>query len=127
MFLPAAFTKISSLGVEEQRVLVRADITSVPEVWKRLGDGYRVEASFVIWEGKDVLQVPASALFRKAEGWAVFVVDKNRALLKEVVVGHRNGLVAEVISGLTENEQVITYPDDSVRDGVRVRLRNSGR
>ena len=124
---PAAFTKISSLGVEEQRVLVIADITSVPEAWKRLGDGYRVEASFVIWEGKDVLQVPASALFRKGDGWAVFVVDTYRARLKEVVVAHRNGLVAEIISGLAEKEQVITHPDDTVRDGVRVRLRNSGR
>ncbi|MBI5632630.1 MAG: efflux RND transporter periplasmic adaptor subunit [Nitrospirae bacterium] len=124
---PAAFTKISSLGVEEQRVLVIADITSVPEDWKRLGDGYRVEASFVIWEGKDVLQVPSTALFRKGEGWAVFVVDRNRARLKEVKVGHRNGLVTEIVSGLTENELVITHPDDAVRDGVRVRLRNSER
>ncbi len=124
---PAAFTKISSLGVEEQRVLIIADITSVPEAWKRLGDGYRVEASFVIWEGKDVLQVPASALFRKGEGWAVFVVDRNRARLKEVVVGHRNGLVAEIISGLAEKEQVITHPDELIKDNVRVRLRNGGR
>ncbi|MBI5075441.1 MAG: efflux RND transporter periplasmic adaptor subunit [Nitrospirae bacterium] len=124
---PAAFTKISSLGVEEQRVLVIADITSVPEAWKRLGDGYRVEASFVIWEGRDVLQVPSSSLFRKGEGWAVFVVDRNRARLKEVTVGNRNGLVAEIVSGLAEKEQVITHPDDAVKDGVRVQLRNSGR
>ena len=124
---PAAFTKISSLGVEEQRVLVIADITSVPEAWKRLGDGYRVEASFVIWEGSDVLQVPSSALFRKAEGWAVFVVDRNRARLKEVKVGNRNGLVSEIVSGLAEKERVITHPDDAVKDGVRVQMRNSGR
>ncbi|MBI5849149.1 MAG: efflux RND transporter periplasmic adaptor subunit [Nitrospirae bacterium] len=124
---PAAFTKISSLGVEEQRVLVIADITSVPEAWKRLGDGYRVEASFVIWEGRDVLQVPSSALFRKGEGWAVFVADKNRARLREVNVGHRNGLVAEIVSGLTGKEQVITHPDELIKDGVRVRLRNSGK
>ena len=70
---PAAFTKVSSLGVEEQRVLVIADITSLPETWKRLGDAYRVEASFIIWEDRNVLQVPASALFRKGEGWAAFV------------------------------------------------------
>lgn len=124
---PAAFTKISSLGVEEQRVLVIADITSLPESWKRLGDGYRVEASFVIWEGKDVLQVPSSALFRKGEGWAVFVVDRNRARLKEVKVGHRNGLVTEIVSGLAEKAQVITHPDDAVKDSVRVRLRDSSR
>lgn len=124
---PAAFTKISSLGVEEQRVLVIADITSLPEAWIRLGDGYRVEASFMVWEGQDILQVPASALFRQGEGWAVFAVEGGRARLKEVVVGHRNGLMAEVISGLAEGEQVITHPDDTVKDGIRVLIRNSGR
>ncbi len=124
---PAAFTKISSLGVEEQRVPVIAELTSLPEQSKRLGDGYRVEASFVIWEGTDLLRIPASALFRKDGGWAVFVVERNRARLKEVVVGHRNGLVAEVRSGLGEHEQVIIHPDDAVRDGVRVRQRDSSR
>lgn len=120
---PAGFTKISSLGVEEQRVLVIADITSLPESWQRLGDGYRVEASFIIWEGKDVLQVPASALFRKGEGWAVFVVKNRRALQRQVAIGHRNGLVAEIVSGLAEGEEVIVHPDDTVKDGVRVRPR----
>lgn len=123
---PQAFTKVSSLGVEEQRVLVIADITSVPEEWKRLGDGYRVEASFVIWEGENVLQVPASALYRKGEGWAVFVVSNNRAQSRLVSVGHRNGLIAEVISGLSEKDRVVAHPDDRVRDGVRVRMRSSG-
>lgn len=120
---PAAFTKVSSLGVEEQRVLVIADITSLPESWQRLGDGYRVEARFIVWEGKDVLQIPASALFRKADGWAVFVIKNNRAYQKIVEIGHRNGLVAEIIAGLTEGEMVITHPDDSVREGKRVRPR----
>ena len=120
---PAAFTKVSSLGVEEQRVLVIADITSLPETWKRLGDAYRVEASFIIWEGMDVLQVPASALFRKGEGWAAFVYENRRARLREVIVNHRNGLVAEIVSGLAEKEMVITHPDESIRDGSRVRIR----
>jgi len=120
---PAAFTKVSSLGVEEQRVLVIADITSLPETWKRLGDAYRVEASFIIWEGRDVLQVPASALFRKGEGWAVFIYENRRARLKEVIVGHRNGLVAEIVSGIAEKEMVITHPDELIKDGSRVRLR----
>jgi len=120
---PAAFTKVSSLGVEEQRVLVIADITSLPETWKRLGDAYRVEASFIIWEGRDVLQVPASALFRKGEGWAVFIYENRRARLREVIVNHRNGLVAEIVSGLAEKEMVITHPDESIKDGSRVRIR----
>jgi HlyD family secretion protein len=120
---PAAFTKISSLGVEEQRVLVIADITSIPESWQRLGDGYRVEASFIIWEGDDVLQVPASALFRKAGDWAVFVMKERKAHLREVRVGHRNGLEAEIISGVLEGETVIINPDESVRDKGRVRIR----
>jgi HlyD family secretion protein len=120
---PAAFTKISSLGVEEQRVLVIADITSVPEEMQRLGDGYRVEAKFVVWEQKDVLQVPVSALFRKGDGWAVFVSEAGRAKLKQVTIDHRNGSTAEVLKGLAEGEKVIIHPDDTVTDGVRVKLR----
>lgn len=120
---PAGFTKVSSLGVEEQRVLVISDITSIPESWQRLGDGYRVETKFVIWEGKDVLQVPASSLFRKGEGWAVFVVEGKKARLRDVGIGHRNGLSAEVLKGLSEGDEVIAHPDDSISDGVRVRPR----
>jgi HlyD family secretion protein len=120
---PSGFTKVSSLGVEEQRVLVIIDITSPPGTWQRLGDGYRLEASFIIWEGKEVLQTPASALFRVGDGWAVFTVVNRRARLRAVEVGHRNGLTAEILSGLTEGEMVITNPDDSIRDGMRVRLR----
>jgi HlyD family secretion protein len=76
---PSGFTKISSLGVEEQRVLVIADLTSPAEGWQGLGDGYRLDANFIIWEGADVLQVPASALFRKGEGWALFAIENSRA------------------------------------------------
>ena len=120
---PAGFTKISSLGVEEQRVLVIVDLTSSDRSEKSLGDGYRLEASFIIWEGKDILQVPASALFRNQEGWAIFVVKNNRALKREVRVGQRTGLVAEVLSGLTEGEEVISHPDNSIEDRTRVRSR----
>ncbi len=120
---PAGFTKISSLGVEEQRTLVIADITAPPESWQRLGDGYRVEARFVIWEGKDVLQVPASSLFRKGDGWEVFAVHNGKARLRRVQVGHRNGLAAEIVSGLSKGEEVIAHPDDSINDGTRVRPR----
>jgi HlyD family secretion protein len=120
---PEAFTKVSSLGVEEQRVLVIADITSLPESWQRLGDEYRVEASFVVWEGDNVLQIPESALFRKGSGWAVFVIKDKKARLREVKVGHKNGLSAEITSGISESETVIIYPDESIRDGVSVRIR----
>ncbi|MDA8241119.1 MAG: efflux RND transporter periplasmic adaptor subunit [Nitrospiraceae bacterium] len=120
---PAGFTKISSLGVEEQRTLVIADITAPPESWQRLGDGYRVEARFVIWEGKDVLQVPASSLFRKGDEWEVFAVHNGKARLRPVQVGHRTGLAAEIVSGLSEGEEVIAHPDDSINDGTRVRPR----
>ncbi len=121
---PTAFTKISSLGVEEQRVLVIVDIASRDKAVLRLGDGYRLEASFTLWEGKDVLQVPAGALFRKGDGWAVFVMENGRAKKRDVKVGHRTGLAAEILSGLTEGEVVVSHPDNSIEDGVRARSRS---
>ncbi|HHL39685.1 MAG TPA: efflux RND transporter periplasmic adaptor subunit [Deltaproteobacteria bacterium] len=117
---PVGFTKVSALGVEEQRVLVIVEITSPRNRWERLGHGYRVEASFVLWEGSDVLQVPASALFRRGEGWACFVVEEGRARLRMVKVGHRNGLAAEILSGLRPGEIVITHPANEIDDGVAV-------
>jgi HlyD family secretion protein len=120
---PTGFTKISALGVEEQRVRVIVDFTSPREAWQRLGDGYRVEARFVIWEDSDVLQLPASALFRQGEGWAAFVLEAGRAKLKPVEVGQRAGLRAQVLGGLDAGEQVITHPDDKISDGTRVKLR----
>src|SRR5512147_619403 len=120
---PAGFTKVSSLGVEEQRVLVIVDFTSPADVWQGLGDGYRLDSSFIIWEGKAVLQVPASALFRKGEGWALFVVENNRARMRTVEVGNRNGLVAESVRGIADGEQVITQPDDRLGEGSRVRTK----
>jgi HlyD family secretion protein len=120
---PEGFTKISSLGVEEQRVLVIADFTSPREDWMRLGDGYRVEARFVIWEGKEILQAPASAFFRRDSDWAVFVMKEGRARERRVSIGHQNGLASEILSGLQEGEEVILYPDESIRDGTRVKRR----
>jgi len=120
---PAGFTKVSSLGVEEQRVLVIADITSPPEQWRVLGDGYRLEAHFVVWEGKEILQAPASALFRSGTKWAVFLEDNGKARQRIVEIGQRNGLTAEIISGLKEKERVIAHPDDSISDGTRIRPR----
>lgn len=117
---PAGFTKVSALGVEEQRVRVVVDITTPKEVWRRLGDGYRVEASFVVWEGKDILLAPTSALFRHGDGWAAFVVEDGRARLRPLTLGQRNGLQAQVLAGLKAGERLISHPDDRVRDGGRV-------
>ena len=122
---PAGFTKISSLGVEEQRVLVLADITSSPEQWNVLGDGFRMEAHFIIWEGENILQIPASALFRSGKDWAVFAAENGRARKRVVEIGQRNGLAAQIVSGLKENEKVIAYPDDTISEGTKIKQRKS--
>jgi HlyD family secretion protein len=121
---PVGFTKISALGVEEQRVYVIADITSPREDWHRLGAGYRVEAAFVVWESDNVLLVPSSALFRYGEGWAVFVVEEGFARRRPVQAGHRSGLQAEVLSGLIEGTLVITHPDTEIEDGTLVKTKS---
>jgi len=120
---PVGFTKISALGVEEQRVLIIADFTSPAEQWQRLGDGYRVEARFILWQQDDVLQVPASSLFRYQDGWALFVVEDQRAQRRVVKVGQRNGLAAQILQGVSEGEQVISHPGDDIEPGTPVKLR----
>jgi len=117
---PFGFTKISALGVEEQRVNVIADFVSPREDWQRLGDGYRVEARFVIWEDEDVLQVPASSLFRLNEGWALFVMENGRARQRVVKTGQRTGLVAQILEGVKEGDKVVNHPSDEVSDGVGI-------
>ncbi len=120
---PTGFTKVSALGVEEQRVWVVVELTSPPQVWQRLGDGYRVEAAFILWEGSDILQIPASALFRRAGEWTVFVIAGERAERRKVTLGRRNGLRAQILSGLSEGEQVILHPDEKIEPGTRVERR----
>lgn len=120
---PSGFTKISSLGVEEQRVNVIADITSPLDKRQWVGDGFRVDARFVLWEGNDVVQVPANSLFRKDGGRAVFAVRNGRARVQMVKVGHANGINAEILSGLAVGDEVIAHPDESIRDGTRVTRR----
>ncbi len=117
---PSAFTKISALGVEEQRVRVLVDILSPPASWSRLGDAYRVEAEFVLWSGDDVLQVPSSAAFRNGEDWAVFVVEDGRASLRPVQVGRRGRFAIQITDGVSEGERIVLYPDDQVEDGRRL-------
>ncbi|HEX9671117.1 MAG TPA: efflux RND transporter periplasmic adaptor subunit [Thermoanaerobaculia bacterium] len=115
---PSGFTKVSPLGVEEQRVNVIGTLLEPPGA---LGDRFRVEARIVLWEGAGVLKVPAGALFREGDGWAVFVVEEGRARRRTVRLGHRNPDEAEVAEGLRLGETVVVHPSDAVRDGARVR------
>jgi HlyD family secretion protein len=116
---PSAFTKISALGVEEQRVNVIGDFDGPPG---RLGDAFRVEASITIWQGKNVLNVPAGALFRRGQGWSVFAVEGGRARRRDVEIGHRNPAEAEVLRGLAAGDTVVLHPSDRLQDGSRVRV-----
>jgi HlyD family secretion protein len=117
---PAGFTKISALGVEEQRVNVVFDFVDPAAAWTALGDAYRVEVRVVIWEGSNVLRVPTGALFREREQWAVYVVENGRARRRLLELGHQNGREAEVLSGLDEGSQVILHPPDNLVDGARI-------
>lgn len=120
---PFGFTKISALGVEEQRVNVVVDFADPREVWQALGDGYRVEVRVVIWERDDILKVPTSALFRQGDEWAVYRVRNDTAVEQVVEIGQRTDLEAEVIAGLDEGDRVVIHPSDEVRDGVAVAAR----
>lgn len=119
---PSAFTKVSSLGVEEQRVNVVIDLDDAPAAWAALGDGFRVETRIVTWEAEEVVLVPLSALLREGEGWAVFVVDGEVARRRVVELGHRSGLWAEVRGGLEAGERVIVHPSERVKEGEAVAL-----
>ena len=118
---PSATTRISALGVEEQRVLVIADLVDPPSAWAGLGDGWRIEAEITTWEGEDLLIVPLAALFRDGEAWAVYVVEDGRARLRHVEIGRRNDSAAEVLGGLAAGDEVILHPSERVDEGVRVR------
>ena len=120
---PVGFTKVSALGVEEQRVLIISAITSPPDQWQTLGDGYRVESRFILWQQQEVLQVPLSSLFRSDDQWSLFVVEDGKAQKRNVTVGQRNGLSAQIVEGLDEGETVIPHPDDRIEDGVGVQAR----
>ena len=115
---PSAFTKVSALGIEEQRVNIigNLDESSV------LGDGYRIEGRIVIWSQPNVLRIPISALFRTGEAWTVFTVNEGRAVLQTVRIGHRNDSEAEILEGISEGRTVVRYPNDNLKDGSRVRI-----
>ncbi len=122
---PSAFLKVSALGVEEQRVWVVIEFADPRGAWDALGDGYRVEARVVTWQRDGVVQVPTGALFRHGEQWAVFRVEAGRARLREVAIGERNGLSAEVTGGLQAGDRVVVHPSDQVEDGARVAERST--
>jgi HlyD family secretion protein len=120
---PSGFTKISALGVEEQRVNVVLDFIDPAEAWKALGDAYRVEVRIVVWEAEAVLKVPTSALFRVGEAWAVYVVEGGLAKQTRVALGRQTGQEAEVLSGLAEGTTVVVHPGDTLADGAPVQPR----
>jgi HlyD family secretion protein len=122
---PSGFTKISALGVEEQRVNVILDFENAADASRRLGDAYRVEVRIVTWESADALKVPTSALFREGEQWAVYVVDGDRARRTIVEVDHQTGQEAEITGGLTDGARVILHPGDTLTDGARIQERPS--
>jgi HlyD family secretion protein len=119
---PSGFTKLSALGVEEQRVNVIIDFAD-PEASRQLGDGYRVEVRIVTWETDNALKIPTSSLFKTGDDWSVFTVVDGHAALRRVEIGQRNSLEAEVLSGLQESDKVIVHPSDEVEDGVEVAVR----
>jgi len=119
---PSAFTRISALGVEEQRVNVLVDLTSPRTDWARLGDGYRVETRIVVWEGTSVLQIPASAVFRRGEEWAVFKIVSDKTYLTNVALGERTPHSVAITRGLVAGDRVVLHPSDQVRDGASVSL-----
>lgn len=120
---PAGFTKVSALGVEEQRVLVLATFVDPYEKRSRLGDAFRVVARIVIWEADDVLKVATGAVFRNGEGWAVFRAQTGRAVLTAIKIGQSNGLESDVLEGIAAGDEVILHPTDRIRDGIRIRRR----
>jgi HlyD family secretion protein len=118
---PSAFTKVSALGIEEQRVNIIGELDESSNV---LGDGYRIDGRIVIWSAPNVLKVPITALFRTGDAWTVFLARENHAVLRQVQIGHRNENEAEVLSGIGEGEVVVLYPNDSLRDGTRITSQN---
>ena len=120
---PAGFTKVSALGVEEQRVNVIIDLDDDHAAWQAMGDGYRVEVRIQIWEAASVLKVPTSSLFRAGDQWAVYLLDGSRARQQLVEVGQRTGTEAELRGGVSEGQRVVVHPPDTLRDESRVSVR----
>ncbi len=123
---PGGFTKVSALGVEEQRTRVILDLESPQQQWAALGDGYRVEVEFIVQRADNVLQVPANALFRLGDGWAAYRLVNGKAQRTPVQIGMRSALAAEVKSGLEQDQSVIIQPDERIGDGTRIQASDTG-
>jgi HlyD family secretion protein len=119
---PSGFTKVSPLGVEEQRVSVTIDFENDREAWTLLGDRFRVEVRIAVWEGQDVLQVPTASLFRTGDQWSVFVFEEGRARRRLIGVGRQTPTATEVTSGLEAGAVVVVHPPEAVSDGGRIAL-----
>jgi HlyD family secretion protein len=122
---PSAFTKVSALGVEEQRVNVIVNLDASPPV---IGDGFRVEASIVVWSSASVLSVPRSALLQakgKSGEWTAFIVRQGKAESRSLRIGHVGGAAAEVLTGVEPGDEVVVFPSDQLRDGARVTTRKT--
>ena len=117
---PAAFTKISTLGVEEQRVNVLIDVLSPREQWAGLGDGFQLDTRITVFTKDDIDVIPAGALFRRGDSWSVYVLEDGRARLRAVDLVRRSGRSAAVSKGLAPGDRVIVYPSDQINPGVRV-------
>ena len=118
---PSAFTKVSALGVEEQRVYVIVDFTDSLEVRRSLGDNYRVEARIETWSGQNILKVPSGALFQRGAQWQTYVEEGKRAMLRTVRVGRSSGRETEILEGLSEGQNVVVYPGDQIANGSRIK------
>lgn len=120
---PAAFTKISALGVEEQRVIVLSDLVDPPAAAKRLGDRYRVEVRVAVWHNEDVPVIPAGGLFREGNAWKTFAFREGKAKVVTIEAGKTDGRLTEVVSGLSPGDEVLLHPPDTVKDGSLVKKR----
>lgn len=121
---PAAFSRVSALGIEEQRVRLRLDLLSPPETRAGLGDGFRVHVRLIIWEAEDLVQIPQAALFRDGDAWAVFVRDGDRARRQPVDIGRQATGHAEMLAGLQEGAQVVLFPSSALTEGTRIVARD---
>jgi HlyD family secretion protein len=120
---PSGFTRPSALGVDEERVNIVVVLTDPRQRWAALGDGYRVEARIVLWQANDVVSVPQGAVFRQGDGWGAFRVDRGRATLVPVEIGHRGDGQVEILAGLAPGDTVAVHPGDRVKTGARVEAR----